>query len=190
MRPFDFVITFFSFIFSLALAHLLLAVGQMIRHRRELVFDWAHALWMTAALGTLFINWLSFWDVHTVGSLSLATIAIGLAFCINQYLVCALVAPRIAGVDGVDMRAFHEQQGPTYIVALLTLCAFSIVVNLLGASALNMGNWTGQNALVLAMLAVIIPPLVWRDRWVQIAAPAVVIVLVVAFVITYYPALR
>ena len=190
MRPFDFVITFFSFIFSLALAHLLLAVGQMIRHRRELIFDWTHALWMTVAFGTLTINWLSFWDGHTLGSLSMATIAIGLAFCINQYLVCALVSPRIPREDGVDMRAFHEQQGRTYILAILVLCVFSIAVNLLGGSALDMANWSSQNAGVLAMLAVIIPALIWRTRWVQIVAPAVLIVLIAVFLVTYYPSLR
>ncbi|HET9342570.1 MAG TPA: hypothetical protein VFO25_06625 [Candidatus Eremiobacteraceae bacterium] len=190
MQPFDFVITFFSFIFSLALAHLLLAVGQMIRHRRELVFDWAHALWMSVALGTLTINWLSFWDGHTLGSLSMATIAIGLAFCINQYLVCALVSPRIPREDGVDMRAFHQQQGPTYIFAILVLCVFSIAVNLLGGSALDMTNWATQNAGVLAMLAVLIPALVWRARWVQVVSPAILIVLIGVFLVTYYPVLR
>jgi hypothetical protein len=50
VRPFDFVITFLAFIYALALTHLLLAAAHMIRHRRELIFDWAHALWMAAAL--------------------------------------------------------------------------------------------------------------------------------------------
>jgi len=190
MRPFDFVITFLAFIYALALAHLLLAAAHMIRHRRELAFDWAHALWMTVAFGTLTINWLSFWDGHTLGSLSMATIAIGLAFCINQYLVCALVAPRIPREDGVDMRAFHRQQGPTYIFSILVLCVFAIAVNLLGGSALDMKNWSTQNAGVLAMLAVLIPALVWRARWVQIVAPAILIVIIAVFLVTYYPALR
>jgi len=190
MRPFDFVITFFSFIFSLALAHLLLAVGQMIRHRRELTFDWAHALWMVAAFGTLIANWFSLWDFHTFGALSLTTVAIGFAFCVNQYLVCALVAPRIDGADGLDMRVFHERQGRTYVAALAVLFAFSIAANVLAGSALDVENWAKQNGLVLAMLAVVVAALVWRARWVQIAAPSALIVLVVAFLTAYYPALR
>lgn len=190
MRPFDFVITFFSFVISLGLAHLLLAVGQMIRHRRELVFDWAHALWMTFALETLVINWISFWDVHSLGSVTLATILIGLMFCVSQYLVCALVAPRVAREDGLDMHAFHERQGPTYIGALLVLCAFSIAANLLGGSAFDIAKWMSENAFAVAMSALLIPPLVWKTRWVQVAAPAALIVLGAAFLVTYYPVLR
>ena len=190
MRPFDFVITFFSFIFSLALAHLLLAVGHMIRRRREIAIDWAHSSWMVAALGTLVANWLSLWDFHTFGALSLATIALGFIFCINQYLVCALVAPRVGGDDGLDMRAFHEQQGRTYIGALAFLFAFSITVNLLAGSALDVGNWARQNGIVVAMFLVCLPPLAWRARWVQIASPVVLGLLEAAFLVSFYPVLR
>ena len=71
MSSFDFVITFLAFIYALALTHLLLAAAHMIRHRRELVFDWAHGLWMLAALGILWANWISLWDFHGLRTLSL-----------------------------------------------------------------------------------------------------------------------
>jgi len=39
VRPFDFIILFFSFIYTLALTHLLFAVTRMVRHRRMLTFS-------------------------------------------------------------------------------------------------------------------------------------------------------
>ena len=53
MNPFEFIILFFSFIYTLALTHLLFAWTRMIRHRRQLVLSWPHLLWMLVALGYL-----------------------------------------------------------------------------------------------------------------------------------------
>lgn len=190
MRPFDFVITFFSFIYSLALAHLLLAVAHMIRRRREIALDWAHVLWMTVALATLVVNWISFWDVHAYATLSLASIAIGFVFSINQYLVCALVSPRIGAEDGFDMRAFHDKEGTTYIGAILVLLLFSIGINYFGGSNLNVQNWARENAVVIGMLLPVIAALLWKARWVQVVTASAILVLCAIYLIAYYPALR
>ena len=40
MRPFEFIILFFSFIYTLALTHLLFAWTRMIRYRRTLILSW------------------------------------------------------------------------------------------------------------------------------------------------------
>lgn len=190
MRPFDFVILFFSFIYSLALTHLLMTVAHMIRHRREVILDWLHALWMVVALVTLVTNWISFWDFHVFDTLPLATIALGLAFSINQYLVCALVSPRLDGEDGFNMHVFQERQGRTYIASIVVLIVFSIGINYLAGSNLNVQNWARENALVIAMLPIVSAPLLWRARWVQVAAPSAFLVLLVTYLVTFYPALR
>jgi hypothetical protein len=77
LGPFEFIILFFSFIYTLALTHLLFAATRMIRHRRELVFSWPHALWMLNALLLLVGNWMSLWDFHRQKTLSLAVIVGG-----------------------------------------------------------------------------------------------------------------
>ena len=190
MRPFDFVITFLAFIYALALTHLLLAAAHMIRHRRELVFDWAHGLWMVAALGILWANWISLWDFHGLATLSLGPIAIGFVYAIVQYLVCALVSPKLDGEDGTNMHAFHEAQGRTYIGAFAVLILISIPVNLLASSDMNVSKWGSENALILAMVPATIAPLIWRARWVQIGSPLLEIILIVVYMIRFYPGLR
>ena len=99
-----------ALIYALALAHLLLAAAHMIRHRRELIFDWAHGLWMAAAFGMLWANWISLWDAHALATISLLTIAIGFLFGISQYLVCAFVSPRLDGEDGMNITSSTKRR--------------------------------------------------------------------------------
>jgi hypothetical protein len=190
VRPFDFVITFLAFIYALALTHLLLAAAQMIRHRRQLVYDWAHGLWMAAALVALWANWISLWDFHTHDTLTLATIAIAFLFSINLYLVCALVSPRLDAQDGLNMHVFHETQGRTYIAAFVLMIGVSILVNYFGGTGLGVQKWVKENAVVIAMLPATIVPLFWRARWVQIGAPVVLLALFVAYMVGFYSELR
>jgi hypothetical protein len=189
MRPFDFIILFLSFIYTLALTHLLLAASQMLRHRRRLVFSWPHALWMANALLLLVGNWLGLWDFRNLTTVTLPTIVAGFILVIGMYFVCALVTPDLDGEDGYDMRRFHSQQHRTYIAAFLALCLFGFGLNLAAGRELGVSNWTNQNVLVVGMLAMIAPPLLVERPWVQIVCPAVLLGLMLAYPVIYYPAL-
>jgi hypothetical protein len=189
MNPFEFIILFFSFIYTLALTHLLFAWTRMIRHRRQLVFSWPHLLWMLVALGNLSINWISLWDFRTGGSLPLGTIAAGFLFVIINYFVCALVSPDFEGGETYDMRRFHECEGPTYIGATLVLIVASITANFLAGALLGVSNWGNENNLVIAFLVPVVAGLVVKRAWVQVLAPAALLVGVVAYAVIYYPAL-
>jgi hypothetical protein len=190
MHPFDFVMIFFSFIYSLGLAHLLLAVAHMIRYRRRIIFDWVHTLWMAVALISLVTNWISDWDFHAVEPLPLASIAIGFVFSIIQYLTCALVSPDIKAEGSLDLHVFQETQGRTYIGAFVALIAFSIAINFFGGSAMNIQNWSRENSVVIAMLPITVAPLLWRARWIQIAAPLLFLAALTAYLVMFYPALH
>lgn len=190
MRPFDFVMVFFSFIYSLALTHLLMSVVHMIRYRRQVSFDWVHALWMAVALVSLVTNWISFWDFHAVEPLPLASIVIGFVFSIIQYVACALVSPEIKGEGGLDLHVFQETQGRTYIASFAALTAFSIGINFVGGSTMGIQNWARENSVVIAMLPTTIAPLVWRARWVQVAAPLLFLVMLAVYLVMFYPALH
>jgi len=189
MRPFEYVILFFSFVFSLALAHLLLAAAQMVRHRRALVFSWPHGLWMLAVLVMLCVNWISYWDAHTQTSVSIAAIAFGFFFVAAQYLLCALVTPDFEHGHGYDLTKFHAQERTAYLTAFLAVLVISIGVNLAGASGMGLGNWAEQNGPVLVMAIPILAGIFVPWRWVQIAAPLAELAMLIFFGIYFYPAL-
>lgn len=189
MSPFEFIILFFSFIYTLALTHLLFAWTRMIRHRRELTFSWPHMLWMLVALDNLAANWISLWDFRTGGALSLGTIAAGFMFVIVNYFVCALVSPDFEGGETYDLKRFHEREGRTYISATFVLIVASIVANFFAGSALGVSNWSNENKLVLADLPIILIALFVKRPWAQVFAPAALFILVTAYSVIYYPVL-
>lgn len=190
MNPFEFIILFFSFIYTLALTHLLFAWTRMIRHRRQLTFSLPHLLWMLVALGNLCANWISLWDFRTGGSLSLGLVGIGFLFVIVNYFVCALVSPDFEGGETYDMARFHQCEGPTYIGATLVLIVASIVSNFLAGAVSGISQWSSENNLVITF---VIPPLLAlaiRRYWLQVLAPLLLLTGIVAYSVIYYPLLR
>jgi hypothetical protein len=190
MRPFDFIITFFSFIYSLGLTHILFSATRMIRHRRRLIFSWPLALWMTAALLLLASNWLSFWDFHQMPSLSVWAIVAGFVLVIGMYAICALVTPDVDGEDGLDMPAFYDRQKGTFLVAFLGLMVIGFGVNLAAGMALGVSSWSDQNLVVAPMALAVIPPMLTRRAWVQTAAPLLLIGTLMFYTVHYYPVLK
>ena len=190
MKPFDFLITFFSFVYSLGLAHILMGIVRIVRRRKTLIFSWPHALWMLDALVLLCANWISLWDFHEMGTLALSTIAAGAVIVIVQYFVCAFVTPDVRDGEPVDLREFHAREGPVYMSAFLGLAVVALVTNAAAGSGLGIQNWANQNALVLAMAAVIVAALFLRNAVLQVIAPLAVGAASVAFLILYYPVLK
>jgi hypothetical protein len=190
MNAFEFIILFLSFVYTLALTHLLFAGSRMIRHRRELVLSVPHLLWMLVALANLAANWISSWDFRTESSLSLATISLGFIFAVLNYLMCALVSPDFEGGETYDMKRFHEREGPTYIIASLAQILFAIAANFLARAALDITKWGNENLLVCFWLIPITLALVVKRPWAQVLAPAVLLALTIAYAVIYYPVLQ
>jgi len=111
MSPFEFVLLFISFVYSLSLTHLLMGLARMIRRRRELTYSWPHGLWMINALLSVVINWIGFWDFHSVKVIDLGAFTGAAALCVTNYLVAALVTPEFEGAADDDLREFHARQG-------------------------------------------------------------------------------
>ena len=190
MHPFEFIILFFSFIYTLALTHILFAATRMIRHRNQLVFSWPHALWMLNALIFLATNWLSLWDFHESTTLSLDVIVSIFLLVVGQYFMSALIAPDFEGGDSYDLQEFHRRERRTYLGVLTALIAFGVIVNIEAAVRFGLSSWGQQNLIGLPALAAVIAGLLISWRWVQIASPLVMLGLLVAYPIIYYPILK
>jgi hypothetical protein len=190
VRPFEFIILFFSFIYTLALTHIFFAATRMIRHRRSLVFSWPHALWMGVALLLLLTNWIELWDFHKMETLPLSVIATGFVMVAVQYFTAALVAPDFEDGESYDMAAFHDREGRIYMGGVLVLWLLSLALNLAAGFGEGISNWANQNLMLLACLPFIAAPMIWRARWVQVLCPLVLIGEIGLVLTTYYPALK
>lgn len=189
MSPFEFIIIFFAFVYSLALAHLLFAWTRMIRHRRQITFSWPHLLWMLVAMFLLAVDWLSTWDYRTFDKLSLVEISSGFLFVMLNYFFCALVSPDFEGGETYNLERFHSTEGRTYILVFVATVTIAIVENFLAGEKLGITKQGVENALVLFQLPLSLLPLFVKRPWVQIVAPAVILMTIVAYGAMFYPVL-
>jgi hypothetical protein len=66
MAAFEHVISLLSFVFALAITHLLLTVAGFVRSWERVRFSTPHALWLLNGLITVLANWISFWDMRSL----------------------------------------------------------------------------------------------------------------------------
>ena len=186
MAPFEFVIVFVSFIYALALTHLLIAAAAMLRHRRRLTLSVPHLLWMAAALLLLVINWLSLYDFHRFERIPLRFFLMGLVSSVVQYVLCALVSPDFEAGETMDLRLFFERERVTFLAAFLVLMLLAMASNFAIAREAGLGWWGGKNFVVGAMTLAVVLALAVRRRWAQLAAPLLMSAGACGFMAAYY----
>src|SRR6185312_7362223 len=103
MTPFEHVTALFSFVFALALTHLLARIAELIVARDRVKFSGLLALGMINAVLVVFANWLSLWDLHVIASWNLASITVQFLFAINVFLICVLVGPKAHDEGPIDL---------------------------------------------------------------------------------------
>jgi len=189
MNPFEFINIFLALVYSLALTHLLFAWTRMIRRRRQLVLSWPHLLWMLIGFFNLGVNWLSSWDYRTLGRLSLLVISSEFLFVVLNYFFCALVSPDFEAGETHDLQRFHECESPTYILVFVAIVAIAIIENFAAGARLGMTKEGAENALVVFQLPLALLPMFVKRSWAQVAAPAALLISVIAYAVLFYPML-
>jgi hypothetical protein len=171
MGAFEHVISLLSFVFALAITHLLLTVAGFVRSWERVRFSWPQTLWLLNGLITTLANWISYWDMRTLTAWSIGTILFTFALAMATYLQVALVCPEIPADGPIDLQSFHDAQSRRYIGAFAATGVLALIGNVVLGDGMNVGEWSRQNLAVVPMLAVTLPALFWRNRWVQLASP-------------------
>jgi len=167
---FQHITVLFSFVFAIALTHVLSCVSKLILARDRVSFSGLHALWMLNALIVLLINWISIWLLETVKHWSVGEIMVQLGWAIPQYFTCSLTSMPVGNEQVIDMPAFYEQQRPVLFSAFAAMFAMSMVANFADRNNFEgwkPGDWIGANLLVLPMLIVALVAGWARPRWLQ-----------------------
>lgn len=94
MTAFEHVTALFSFVYALALTHLLARIAELVVARERVRFSGLLALGMVNAVILVFCNWLSLWDLHVIKAWDLGSITIQFLFAVNVFLICVLVGPK------------------------------------------------------------------------------------------------
>lgn len=171
MGAFEHVISLLSFVYALAIAHLLTTIARLIGVRERVRFSWLHAYWIFNALVVLVVDWISYWDMRTIPNWSMASIGIVLVQSFGDYMQAALVCPDIPEHGTIDLAEFHRTHSRRYIGAFAAVTTISLMDNLYFGSGYNIGEVLSQNVAVVPLIAVSVTATIVRKRWVDIAAP-------------------
>ena len=107
MHAFDFVIVLLSFVFALALTHLLSRLATLMFAAERIAFSPLLSLAMLNAITLVLCDWLVLWDEHTIARWDVASITVNFALAISVFFACAAVAPEGAADRPFDMEAYY-----------------------------------------------------------------------------------
>lgn len=175
MSTFDIVVALLSFVYALALAHLLQGLAELIQARDRVRWSIVHASWMLMALIVLVNNWLS---IIPLQKADWTTPVILMMFGLSalQYFTCSLLMPPIPEHGSIDLHAFQHENGWTFILPYVLM-----VVPVLGVNFVFNDLYGGKTHDILVFLLACWPIYVaamllglsaWRrETWLRALTP-------------------
>jgi hypothetical protein len=189
MTAFEHVTALLSFVYALALTHLLGRIAELVVARDRVRFSGLLAVAIANAILLVFTNWLSLWDFRSIKVWDLASIVVNFLLAVSMFLICAWVGPKTPDEHEIDLEDFFWRQRPYFYGAILATFILSLLVNLDFLKTLNVALFVKQNLTVLPMLILSVLGLVFRKRWVQWAAGLCLLVVVIGYTIVFYSTL-
>ena len=189
MTAFEHVTALFSFVYALALTHLLARIAELIIARERVRFSGLLSLGIANAILLVFANWLSIWDLRSIKTWDLGSITIQFLFAISVFLSCVLVGPKTPDEGPVDLEDFFWRQRPYFYGVLLAIVILSLFANLDYLKTANAALFLKQNLTVLPMLIPTVVGFVSRTRWVQWAAGLCYLAMLIGYTILFCSAL-
>jgi len=184
---FEHVTVLLSFVFALALGHILTSTTELTWARRRLRFWWLQALWMLSAVLSILVNWIGLAPLSSMKHWSPAEITLQFVAAVVQYYTCSLISIRPEKDGVVDMPAFYEQERPSIFTAYSAMMIVSMFQNAWDASSYGMTeSMMLQSVGVVALMLVATLIAGWAGpRWLQWAAVIAMLGLQSYFLVNY-----
>ena len=185
MGAFDFVILLLSFVFALAMTHVLSRVGALVLVRERVGFSWLQVLAIVNALALVYLDWLTVWDARTVKAWNLVSITLLFAFAIANYFVCVAAAPEPVAGGRIELETFYWKNRVVFWGAVAALNVIALPTNSVFGDgrdpqlALETDLWT------LPFFAPCALALVVRARWAQWLAGFALLALSVTWLVVF-----
>lgn len=174
MDTFDLVITLLSFIYAMAIAQLLQGVTDLLLARKRVRFSLAYVLWALLALLIMFGNWLALFVLRTT-EWSVQLILLEFLLAATIYFSCSLLVLPKSEDGSIDLVAFVRGNGWLFKAPYYPMVALVLAIQL------SFTEYRGGLTNPLAYAEILLTPVlvgisIWRsERWIQIAAPALLI---------------
>jgi hypothetical protein len=185
MSAFEHVTALLSFVYALALTHLLARIAELVVARDRVRFSGLLGLGMANAVLMVFTNWLSIWDLRSVKTWDIGTITIQFLFAVAVYLTCVLVGPKTPNEGPIDLEDFFWRQRPYLYGALVACVLLALAANLAFLKSANVSLFVKENLATLPMLVPTVLGLVSRARWIQWVAGLSYLAMVMWYTIAF-----
>src|ERR1700730_341569 len=185
MSAFEHVTALLSFVYALALTHLLARIAELIVARDRVKFSGLLALGMVNAVLLVFVNWLSLWDLRSVTSCDFASVAIQFLFAVSVYVVCALVGPKVPDEGALELEHFFWRQRRYFYGAIIICLVLALLANLDFLKTANTALFVKENLGPIAILGPSVVGLISRNYVVQWVAGVCLLALTIGFAIMF-----
>ena len=185
MSAFEHVTALLSFVYALALTHLLARIGELVLVRERVRFSGLLTLGMLNAIGVVFANWLAIWDLRSVTSWDIASITTQFLLAVAQYGLCVLVGPK-APEDGViDLEEFFWRQRTYIYGTALIVLVLSVLANIDFLKTPNTALFSKENIVTLILMVPTLAALISRNRAIPWAAGLCFLATLIVFTILF-----
>lgn len=186
MNAFEHVSLLLSFVYALALTHLLSRIGVLLTVRKRTKFSGLLALMMFNCILLVFFNWLALWDLRTLRAWDISTITVQFAQGIVLFGLCSLAAPEVTdeGTE-IDLEGFYWEQRPLFYSLFIVGVTLALLANTAFLKTANAALFLKQNSLVIFMMLPGVLALFVRARWAQWAAGVGALLLFAYFTATF-----
>lgn len=189
MHAFDHVLILYSFVFALALTHLLSRLGSAMLARRRVKFSALQAAMAFNAIALVFVNWLSLWFDRDIRQWDLFSIVIGFCFALASYFFCAAAAPEVPFEGTIDLEEFYWENYRLFY----GLIAIQTVVAMLTSIPFVKANWWFFVWSNIYSLPFFLPPVIailLRARWAQWLSAVIYFALCLWWLLTFSSSLK
>jgi hypothetical protein len=180
MSAFEYIMTLASFVFALAIGTILLSVAMLVHKREQVKLALAPMLWMGVVFVIQINGWLVMYSFHDVTRWSYVSLATLVIVPVLLFMQAALVVPDPSG--SLDLAEHHRRNFRYY--AGLEICCAALSLASIGSGLLfDLRDGKAPDFLFVTMplrMMIAIVAVTWTHRWVQIAAPALLLTIGVA----------
>lgn len=175
-----------SFIFAIAMTHLLSTTTDLILARERVAFSGLMALWMVIALLLLLVNWLGIYSLSSLRHWTPLDVALNFVQVVIQYFTCSLLAMRVPEHGPVDMGGFFQRQRRVFIAACVALFPPVMISNYLYVQPGQPATiWIQEDIFCVVGLVPLAVAAFARPLWLQWAAALAILALDLIFLAQY-----
>jgi hypothetical protein len=107
MAAFEHVVVLLSFVYALALTHLLSRIVELFDARARVKFSGLQAAMAVMAIMIVFLDWLALWPLRKVTTWDFLSVADNFALGILLFFTCAIAAPRVSLDGPIDLEDYY-----------------------------------------------------------------------------------